>query len=83
MSETLGWFEEAGYSFVSSIPKISGQFTAEENLFRPTNPGTAIERRGAEIDMIFSHGGEGGLFIMIGRRDAQGPVAIRPLQGEV
>lgn len=71
MSELLGWLEEAGYSFVSSIPKLCGSFSAKENLFKPTSPGTAIDCRGAEIDMIFSHGGEGGLFVMIGRRNVQ------------
>jgi len=67
-SEVLGWFEQAGFAFISSIPKISGQFTAKEKLFEPQNPGTPVERFGAELAMIVSHGGEGGLFIMIGRR---------------
>lgn len=68
-SEVLGWFEEAGFSFVSSIPKIRGQFTAAESLFEHQDPGGAMDRLGTELAMIISHGGEGGLFILIGRRE--------------
>lgn len=69
MSETLGWFAEAGFSFVSSVPKIAGTFSTEEKLFAPTSPGTGFDRISAEIGMLFSrHGGEGGLYIMIGRK---------------
>jgi SAM-dependent methyltransferase len=68
LSEVLGWFQQAGFAFVSSIPKICGQLSAKERLFEPQNPGSPIERFGAELEMIFSHGGEGGLFIIIGRR---------------
>ncbi len=69
MSEALGWFEEAGFSFVSSIPKILGAFAADERLFEPQSPGTKLDRCNAEIEMLFTRpGGEGGLFIMIGQR---------------
>lgn len=33
--EVIEWFDKAGFSFVSSIPKISSPFTADENLFAP------------------------------------------------
>jgi len=69
MSETLDWFEEGGFSFVSSIPKIIGSFSANEQLFRPQSPGNRRDRIAAEFDMLISHyGGEGGLYIMIGKR---------------
>lgn len=69
MNETLGWFDEAGIDFVNSIPKIVGDFTADERLFRKNDPGRPIDRIMAEVGMLFSHfGGEGGLYIMIGRR---------------
>ena len=71
MSEVLGWFEEAGFSFVSSIPKIIGDFSGEERLFEPVSAGRPIDRLMAETEMLFSsYGGEGGLFIVIGRRSA-------------
>lgn len=69
MSETLDWFAEAGFTFVSSIPKIIGTFSAEERLFEPQSPGTASERFATEVDMLLSHyGGEGGVYIMIGQK---------------
>jgi len=71
ISEVLGWFEQAGFSFVSSIPKIIGDFTGEEKLFEPVSAGRPIDRLMAETEMLFSsYGGEGGLFIVIGRRSA-------------
>jgi SAM-dependent methyltransferase/uncharacterized protein YbaR (Trm112 family) len=71
ISELMQWFDEAGFSFVSSIPKIIGDFSAEERLFAPQKPGTSFDRSMAEIGMLFSRlGGEGGLFICIGRRDS-------------
>lgn len=69
ISEVLSWFKDAGFAFVSSIPKIRGQFTENERLFFPQDPGGPFDRFAAELGMIFSHGGEGGLFIVIGRRE--------------
>jgi SAM-dependent methyltransferase len=69
MSETLMWFDEAGLDFINSIPKILGEFSSDEPLFARHQPGSAMDRRMAEIEMLFSHfGGEGGLYIMIGQR---------------
>ena len=70
MSEVLRWFGEAGFSFVSSIPRIRGHFRPNEPLFQPQDPGSEIDRLGTELATIFTHGWEGGLFIMIGRRTA-------------
>ena len=69
LSELMGWFEEAGFSFMSSIPKITGEFTGTERLFEPQDPGTRLDRLLAETGMLFSSlGGEGGLFIGIGQK---------------
>ncbi len=71
ISEVLGWLAEDGFSFVSSIPKIIGTFRDDEPIFRPQSPGTAFDRRVAEVAMLLSHsGGEGGVFICIGQRRA-------------
>ena len=71
MSELIGWFDEAGFSFVSSIPKIIGTFRDNENLFAPQKAGSAFDRTMAEIGMLMSSaGGEGGLFVCIGKRRA-------------
>jgi 2-polyprenyl-3-methyl-5-hydroxy-6-metoxy-1,4-benzoquinol methylase len=72
MSEVMGWFDEAGFSFVSSIPKIIGDFSGDERLFEAVPAGRPMDRLMAETEMLFStYGGEGGLFIMIGRRSEQ------------
>ena len=69
LTEVLGWFGAAEFSFVSSIPKILGEFAQDERLFLAQSPGTALDRCYAEVEMLFSHfGGEGGLFLMIGQR---------------
>ncbi len=69
MSEVVNWFGETGFRFISSIPKISGEFDRDEKLFEPQNPGTHVERIMAEVGMLFSqYGGEGGLFICIGKK---------------
>jgi len=69
MSELIGWFDEAGFSFVSSIPKIIGTFRDNENLFAPQKAGSVFDRTIAEIGMLMSSsGGEGGLFVCIGKR---------------
>ena len=68
--ELIEWFNQTGFSFVSSIPKIIGQFRSDEVLFEPQSPGTAVDRFFAETGMLFSNlGGEGGLYICIGRRN--------------
>ena len=70
ISEVIEWFDAAGFSFVSSIPKIVGTFAGNERLFESRSRGTSFDRYAAEIGMLFSHfGGEGGLFICIGRRN--------------
>jgi 2-polyprenyl-3-methyl-5-hydroxy-6-metoxy-1,4-benzoquinol methylase len=69
ISEVLDWFHELGISFVSSIPGILEPFGESSNIFQEKSPGTLIDRKLAEMSMLFtSYGGEGGLFIMVGRR---------------
>ena len=70
ISELMGWFTEAGFSFVSSIPKITSAFSHHEKLFEQQDPGTAIDRFVADSGMLFSSlGAEGGLFICIGKKE--------------
>ena len=69
ISEVLDWFEQAGISFVSSIPKIRGKFEEDENLFAKQEPGEAVERFTRELELLLSGGKDGGMFIMIGKKD--------------
>ncbi len=72
MGEVLGWFDEAGFDFVSSVPKTTPwhPFTEREDLFHPSPRGSALERGLVQTGMIVSGNREGGFFIMIGRRRA-------------
>ena len=67
--EVLKWFDDHGIEFINSIPSIGGD---ENNLYfkqSSSGRGNAISRILSQIKMIFGKlGGEGGLFIMIGRK---------------
>ncbi|HJO24214.1 MAG: class I SAM-dependent methyltransferase [Myxococcota bacterium] len=71
LGEALQWFEEAGFSFVKSIPRsVPFQpFSPDENLFEPERLGSAFERLLVEAGMTFSGSGEGGFFVFVGRRE--------------
>ena len=69
MSETLEWFADAGFEFVSSIPKIVGTFSPDEKIFKANSAGSSFERIATEVEMLLSdYGAEGGLYIMIGQK---------------
>ena len=67
--EVLKWFDDYDIEFINSIPSIGGD---ENNLYFKQNSsgrGNAVSRIFSQIKMIFGRlGGEGGLFIMIGRK---------------
>ena len=67
--EVLKWFDDHGIEFINSIPSIGGD---ENNLYfkqSSSGRGNAVSRILSQIKMIFGKlGGEGGLFIMIGRK---------------
>jgi 2-polyprenyl-3-methyl-5-hydroxy-6-metoxy-1,4-benzoquinol methylase len=71
ISEVMRWFEEDGFTFVSSIPKIVGTLKEGVPLFERRSPGSPLDWILAEMGMLVStSGGEGGLFVCIGRRAA-------------
>jgi len=67
VSEVLKWLDRAGLRFIKSIPKtrILGEFAANEELFRPEPPGTALERFLIELSLAFRADPEGGFFTVI------------------
>ncbi len=68
--ETLGWLEEAGFSFVTSIPspRLFTPIGADFELFSPTDPGSRVERFLAEALQVVSGGRDNGFFVVIGRK---------------
>ena len=69
IDEVMGWFDAAGFDFVSSVPTIGDmEFADDMQLFEPHSPGRRLDRLSTEIEMLLSGGADGGLYIMIGRR---------------
>jgi SAM-dependent methyltransferase len=67
--EVLGWFESQGFDFLLSIPKIgSAPFYEDEKLFVPHSKGSHASRIVTQLDMLVRGGGDGGVFLMIGRK---------------
>ena len=70
MGEVLDWFKKKKISFISSIPKIIGEFGNDEKLFKQQNRGDVIDRFNIQFEMILNYQyKEGGLFMMIGKRN--------------
>jgi len=69
IGEVQGWFDDAGFEFLSSIPKATGEkFAADEKLFEPHSKGTKVDRVFVQMGELMSGGRDGGLFVMIGRK---------------
>ena len=69
IGEVLDWFRKKNFSFVSSIPKIQGNFSLNEKIFVSQNKGDVIDRFNTQFEMNFNYQSkEGGLFTMIGKK---------------
>lgn len=69
IDEVLGWFDEAGIDFLSSVPAADGSpFTSTTRLFEPHSRGTVTLRAATQLQMLLTGGRDGGLFVMIGRK---------------
>jgi len=76
--EVLRWFAERGVEYVRSFPStVLGD--AGEQLFEPAEDAWALEAWLAQLGWMRTLGDEGGLFIMVGRRGAEG-VASAPVR---
>jgi SAM-dependent methyltransferase len=71
ISEVLGWLDGAGLRFVKSIPKtqLMSSFSADERLFEPEAPGSAVARFIKEAGLAFRSDPEGGFFTIIAQRN--------------
>jgi SAM-dependent methyltransferase len=80
-SEVIDWFEDNGFEFLFSIPKIDpGAFAPDEQLFAPHGKGTGLTRFLTELGMLLKGGKDGALFIMIGRRLGAQSTQSEPLE---
>jgi len=70
IGEAIRWLEEAGFSFVKSIPrtKLFQPIEDADRLFEAESPGNALERCLVELGMAFRGSREGGFFTVVGRR---------------
>ena len=74
LPEVIGWLRRIGFAFVKSVPRSrpSPGLSDCESLFQPEEPGNWLERAIVELGMIRSGSREGGFFIVIGRKSADG-----------
>ena len=71
IDEVLGWFDSVGFEFVSSIPRTDRKVvTPADKLFQPHSRATALDRVAVQLRMLLAGGQDGGLFVMIGRKNA-------------
>jgi SAM-dependent methyltransferase len=69
IDEVLDWFVTTGVEFLSSIPAADGSaFTNDTRLFEPHPRAAAAGRLATQLQMLLAGGRDGGLFIMIGRK---------------
>jgi SAM-dependent methyltransferase len=67
--EVLEWFDRNDIEFVNSIPTCEIKIQDDSGLFRKSGRASLYERIWQQIFMIFSPlGGEGGLYVFVGRR---------------
>jgi hypothetical protein len=71
IGEVLGWLRETGFSFVTSVPRSKPfqPFGDADNLFRPEEPGSWLERLMVELGMSARGSREGGFFVVTARKD--------------
>ena len=69
--DVIAWFERSDFEFVRSIPSTSlgASLSPTASLFQGESKGTRFERALVQTGMLLRGGKDGGLFIMIGRKN--------------
>jgi SAM-dependent methyltransferase len=70
VGEVLRWFGEDGIEYVNAVPPIvfGEDFDPNHPLFEAGIAGNAVDHALSQWGAAIGHGGEGGLFVMIGRK---------------
>jgi SAM-dependent methyltransferase len=69
LDEVLGWFDKNGIEFINSVPSCSFDENGDD-LFKKRPRGNLYSRIFSQVLMIFnSLGSDGGLFIVIGKKN--------------
>ncbi len=71
VDEVLGWFDRNGVKFLSGVPAIASGLPNEENglrLFEPHPRGGRMEHMARQLGWMFTISGEGGLFVLTGKK---------------
>ena len=67
--EILKWFKMNNIEFINSMPESSPFYDIKRNIFEKSSKATFIERILQQFIMIFSSfGGEGGIFLFVGKK---------------
>jgi len=67
ISEVMGWFEESGFEYISSIPSASAQ-GQKESMFDKQSAGNWLTQLTQQLSIMLTPDNEGGFFVMIGRK---------------
>ena len=72
LDEVLKWFDENKIEFINSIPQCDISKETSKSLFTKSSHGTFLSRFFSQISMLFNElGSDGGLFIVIGKKNEQ------------
>jgi SAM-dependent methyltransferase len=71
--EVLTWFDEAGFDFINSIPKLGAfnSFSKNENLFEPNPRGSRFDHFLVQGRSFFNVDNDNGLFLFISRKKGE------------
>ena len=73
IDEVARWFDRCGITLLLTIPPVGGeQFTEDTELFRPHPKSRRVDHIASELGMLLGGGKDGGLFMMIGRKQLVG-----------
>ena len=71
VDEVLNWFRENDVTYLNCLPEIIGaRKNLPDGMFAETNPGSKTTRVLTQLSWLGTIAAEGGLFVMIGRRNA-------------